>query len=120
MNWVTWSLIMFGSSVGLYLVVRKSALSGVPEAYTNLAMFALPLFVYTGLALEQQTTFDMSAWQLGLIVVAAIVFAYGGNTTSCEPSESRLTLVIVWSYQRAMFCLRRFLRYFFAGRIVGA
>lgn len=84
MSWMLYSLLMFVSSVALYLTVRKSSLLKVPTSLTNLAMFAIPLVVYSlmGFASEQQ--YRLSWWHFVVLVVAAIVFAYGGNTASLK------------------------------------
>ena len=83
-NWIAYSLLMFFSSVALYLCVRKSALAKVPTALTNLVMFAIPLVAYSALGAAQHTKFSISAWHLLVLVVAAVVFAYGGNTVSLK------------------------------------
>lgn len=87
MNWVAYSLLMFFSSVALYLCVRKSSLAKVPTALTNLAMFAIPLMAYTILGASSNTDFSISAWHVVVLVVAAVVFAYGGNTASLKAIE---------------------------------
>lgn len=84
MNWVTYSLLMFFSSVALYLCVRKLSLIKVPTALTNLAMFAVPLVVYVIIGISSNTKFAISLWQVIILVVASVVFAYGGNTASLK------------------------------------
>ncbi len=83
MNWVFYSLLMFTASVALYLTVRKSALLKTPVALTNLAMFGIPLIAYLaiGITLPQQG-YSLSPLNGLLILFAATVFAYGGNTMS--------------------------------------
>jgi drug/metabolite transporter (DMT)-like permease len=75
---------MFFSSVALYLCVRKSSLVKVPTALTNLAMFAIPLVAYAIIGASSNTKFSISAWHLVILVVTAVVFAYGGNTMSLK------------------------------------
>lgn len=84
MNWIAYSLLMFFSSVALYLCVRKSSLVKVPTALTNLAMFAIPLVAYVVIGASSSTKFSLSIWQWAVLVVAAVVFAYGGNTVSLK------------------------------------
>jgi transporter family protein len=84
MNWIAYSLLMFFSSVALYLCVRKSSLVKVPTALTNLAMFAIPLVAYVIIGTSSDTKFSMSLWQWVILAIAAIVFAYGGNTASLK------------------------------------
>jgi drug/metabolite transporter (DMT)-like permease len=84
MNWIAYSLLMFFSSVALYLCVRKSSLSKIPTALTNLAMFAIPLVAYTLIGASGTTKFSISLWQWVVLIVTATVFAYGGNTASLK------------------------------------
>ncbi len=84
MSWITYTLLMFASSVTLYLCVRKASLAKVPSALTNFAMFALPLFVYGAISAGQKTSFALSLWQVVVIIVAAVIFAFGGNTASLK------------------------------------
>lgn len=84
MGWIAYTLLMFVSSVALYLCVRKASLLKTSSALTNLAMFALPLVVYTCISAGQKTSFAMTIWQLIIIVAAAVVFAFGGNTASLK------------------------------------
>lgn len=82
MNWITYSLMMFFSSVALYLIVRKSSLLKTPTYLTNLAMFAIPLIAYVVIGIINSTPMGVSWWQAIVLVVAAVVFAYGGNKAS--------------------------------------
>jgi len=84
MNWITYSLLMFFASVALYLTVRKAALLKIPTALTNLAMFAIPLVAYLAIGVGSSQKYSISIWHLLLLLVAAVVFAYGGNTTSLK------------------------------------
>jgi hypothetical protein len=84
MNWITYSLLMFFSSVALYLCVRKSSLLTVPNALTNLAMFAIPLIAYVVLGTTSDTRFSISVWHWAVLATAAVLFAYGGNTASLK------------------------------------
>src|SRR5690242_1731189 len=45
MNWITASLVMFVSSVALYLCVRRSNTLKTPQQLNNLAMFQLALAI---------------------------------------------------------------------------
>jgi drug/metabolite transporter (DMT)-like permease len=102
MDWIAYSLLMFFSSVVLYLCVRKSSLLKVPTALTNLAMFAIPLVAYTAIGTSSHTKFGISLWQGVVLVVAAVVFAYGGNTASLKAislaPNSGYSLVLSKSY----------------------
>lgn len=87
MNWVSYSLLMFVSSIALYLFVRKASLSKVPTKLSNLAMFAIPLVAYTAIGVGTPQNFAMSWQNAGLLFVASAIFAYGGNTASLKAIE---------------------------------
>lgn len=82
MSWVAYSLMMFFSSVALYLTVRKSSLIKTPTYLTNLAMFAIPLMAYVTIGIVNSTSLGITLWQGVVLMVAAVVFAYGGNKAS--------------------------------------
>ncbi len=73
---------MFISSVALYLTVRKSSLLKTPTYLTNLAMFAIPLIAYVTIGIVNSTNLGITLWQGVVLLVAAVVFAYGGNKAS--------------------------------------
>jgi drug/metabolite transporter (DMT)-like permease len=85
MNWIAYSLLMFAGSVALYLCVRKSSLLKVPTHLTNLAMFGIPLVAYftLGLATGPQN-FAVTPLNWLILIVAGIIFAYGGNAVSLK------------------------------------
>lgn len=74
--------MMFVSSVALYLTVRKSSLIKTPNYMTNLAMFAIPLVAYIIMGVINSSSLAITWWQAVILVVAAVVFAYGGNKAS--------------------------------------
>src|SRR5205809_4498096 len=82
MNWITYSLMMFFSSVALYLTVRKASLLKTPTYLTNLGFFAIPLVAYVSIGIVTSTPIGISWLQAVILVVAASVFAYGGNKAS--------------------------------------
>ncbi len=82
MSWVAYSLMMFFSSVALYLTVRKSSLVKTPAYLTNLAMFAIPLVAYALLGVINSSSLAITWWQALILVVTAVVFAYGANKAS--------------------------------------
>jgi len=75
---------MFLASVALYLTVRKSSLEKVPTALINLAMFGIPLVAYSIIGLSSRQSYGISLPQFLLLFVAAVFFAYGGNTVSLK------------------------------------
>jgi drug/metabolite transporter (DMT)-like permease len=82
MNWQSFSLVMFTASVALYLTVRKSALAKVPTHLTNLAMFAIPLAVYTLIGATSLQHYSVSGTNWIILTLAAVVCAFGGNVAS--------------------------------------
>lgn len=84
MNWITYSLLMFFSSVALYLTVRKSSLDKVPTKLSNLAMFGIPLIAYAAIGISTNQTYGISLSHLALLVLASVVFAYGANLVSLK------------------------------------
>lgn len=102
MNWITASLIMFFSSVVLYLAIRKSALLKVSTQLNNLAMFLFPLPFYIFLGLVTKQNWSITALQGIIILVAAFFFSYLGNLFSLVSIERSpnpgYSLVISKSY----------------------
>lgn len=87
MDWIAYSLLMFFSSVALYLTVRKSSLINTPTYLTNLAMFAVPLLAYILLGIIYGSSLSITWWQTLILLVVAIIFSYGGNKASLHAIE---------------------------------
>lgn len=87
MNWILLSLVMFFSSVALYLSIRKSSLLKIPTQINNLAMFAIPLIVYTVIGAVTKQNYSISLLQGTTIFVAAVLFSYLGNVFSLKSIE---------------------------------
>ncbi len=102
MNWIIASLIMFCSSVTLYLLVRKSILLKKPAQYNNFAMFAVPLFIFFVLSIITKQNFILPIDQFVQIFLIAIAFSYFGNVFSLlsieHASNPGYPLVISKSY----------------------
>lgn len=88
MNWVAYSVMMFVSSVALYLTVRKSSLIKTPNYLTNLAMFVIPLVAYATMGIINSSSLSITWWQALILLVTAIVFAYGGNKASLHAIDT--------------------------------
>jgi len=82
MSWIVASFVMFCSSVTMYLLVRKSILLKKPSQYNNLAMFAVPLFVFFVLCLITGQSFILPMHQFVQIFLISLAFSYFGNVFS--------------------------------------
>ncbi len=102
MSWIIASLLMFLSSVVLYLFVRRSSLLKNPTQYNNLAMFLIPLLAFVLLGVTTHQNFIISFNQLIPIIGIAVVFSYLGNVFSLISIENApnpgYSLVISKSY----------------------
>lgn len=87
MNWIIASLLMFFSSVALYLGVRKSNELKTPQQLNNLAMFLIPVFLYLLLSIKAQTNFHLTTFEYILIVIQGVFFSYLGNAFSLKGIE---------------------------------
>ena len=84
MTWITASLLMFVSSVALYLCVRKSNALDTPQQLNNLAMFLVPILVYMAVTIRVPTRFSLTPFEYLLIIVQGIFFSYLGNAFSLK------------------------------------
>lgn len=87
MNWILASLIMFFSSVALYLFVRRSNQLKTPQQLNNLAMFLIPVIVYLFISISTKTRFDLKPFEYFLIIIQGIFFSYLGNVFSLKGIE---------------------------------
>lgn len=87
MNWIIASLLMFVSSVVLYLCVRKSNVLKTPRQLNNLAMFLIPVLVYMVLTVRTPTSFTLKPFEYLIILVQGIFFSYLGNVFSLKGIE---------------------------------
>ena len=87
MNWIVASLLMFASSVAMYLLVRKSNVLKIPRELINLAMFFIPVLVYVVLAFGTSTRFVLTPFEYVLILIQGIFFSYLGNVFSLKGIE---------------------------------
>jgi drug/metabolite transporter (DMT)-like permease len=88
MDWIAYSLLMFFSSVALYLTVRKSSLTKIPTYLTNLAMFAVPLVAYIVMGIINHSPLVVPWWQLFILLGIAVIFSYGANKASLHAIEA--------------------------------
>lgn len=102
MSWIIASLLMFFSSVVLYLFVRRSNQLKTPQQLNNLAMFLIPVAVYFFMAITTQVRFELSIFEYILILIQGIFFSYLGNVFSLKGIEQApnpgYSLIISKSY----------------------
>ena len=102
MNWIIASLLMFVSSVALYLCVRRSNELKTARELNNLAMFLIPLLVYLVLVAKTPTNFVLRPFEYALIIIQGIFFSYLGNIFSLKGIEASpnpgYSLIISKSY----------------------
>ncbi len=84
MNWIIASLLMFLSSVALYLFVRRSNLLKTPLQLTNLAMFLIPAVLYLLVMVNQKISFSLKPFEFLIILVQGVLFSYLGNVFSLK------------------------------------
>lgn len=87
MNWLNFSSIMFFASVSLYLFVRKSSISNNPTQFNNLAMFLVPLVVYSAIGLSTNVNYQITFKEFVIIFFSGVVFSYLGNVFSLKSIE---------------------------------
>ena len=102
MNWIIASMLMFFSSVALYLCVRKSNDLKTPQQLNNLAMFLIPVLLYLTIEIGKPTNFILKPADYALIIIQAIFFSYLGNVFSLKGIENSpnpgYSLIISKSY----------------------
>lgn len=87
MNWILASVLMFLSSVGCYLFIRKSTLLKTPQQLNNLAMFLIPVIIYSFIASGSHVRFELKTWEYIFIIAQGIFFSYLGNVFSLKSIE---------------------------------
>ncbi len=87
MNWIGASILMFLSSVILYLFVRKSNQLKTPQQLNNLAMFLIPVIVYLFISINTKVRFELKPFEYFLIIIQGIFFSYLGNVFSLKGIE---------------------------------
>jgi len=102
MTWIIASLIMFISSVIMYLLVRKAQSLKITNSIVNIAMFLVPCPIYLTLMINQHRSFGIGTFNLFTIFLAAFFFSYLGNVFSLKSikmaSNPGYSLIISKSY----------------------
>ena len=86
MHWLIADLLMFASSVALYLAVRRASLRKMSVSSTNLAMFAVPLPIFIALSIASRQAWHVTLLQL-LILAATGAIVYFSNLISLKSIE---------------------------------
>ncbi len=73
---------MFFCSVVQYLLIRKSVALKTPSQFINLAMFVIPLILFSVMATATHTNLSVSWYQLLILAILSIFFSYLGNALS--------------------------------------
>jgi len=84
MDWILASLLMFTSSVAMYLLLRKNQLRKVPNTINNLSLFAIPAFAFFFYNIFSGTSLSITPYHLLLVFLTALLFAYLGNVLSLK------------------------------------
>ena len=84
MNWIVASILMFVSSVVLYLCVRKSNELKTSQQLNNLAMFLIPLVLYLLLSINSNIRFALKPIEFFIILIQSVFFSYLGNVFSLK------------------------------------
>jgi drug/metabolite transporter (DMT)-like permease len=87
MHWILAGFLMFACSVAQYLLVRKSVLLKIPAPFVNLAMFLIPVVMFTVAAVSLRTDLTVSLYELAIIAAMAFFFSYLGNIFSLRSIE---------------------------------
>lgn len=87
MNWIVASILMFLSSVAMYLLVRKSNMLKTPQQLNNLGMFLIPVIVYIFMGVSTKVNFQLNPFEYVLIIIQGIFFSYLGNVFSLKGIE---------------------------------
>jgi drug/metabolite transporter (DMT)-like permease len=102
MNWLVADFLMFVCSVVLYLALRKASLSKLSTQFNNLASFGIPTLAFGVVALFVDSTFNVTPYQLALLIVTGVVLSYFANVASFKSIElapnAGYSLVISKSY----------------------
>ena len=102
MNWILASILMFISSVILYLAIRKAQLQKISIQTYSLFMFGIPIIGLIILSVITNTSFSVTPLQFFYIFIAALFFSYLGNVFSQKSilyaSNPGYALVISKSY----------------------
>jgi len=84
MNWIIASLLVFASSVFLYVLVRKAQVMGMRNEINNLSQYFVPVFIYVTIALFSGSSFRITSLPVAVLMLVAAVISYLGNVFILE------------------------------------
>lgn len=79
MNWIVYSGIMFVSSIGYYLIVKKVQELEIGKKVYMIANYTFPVFLFLLLTLANGNSLKMSLMGFVLAILTSIVFNYVGT-----------------------------------------
>lgn len=87
MNWIIASILMFLSSVAMYLFIRKSVLIKTSQQLNNLACFVIPFFLFVAMSYSTGTSLALTPFVFVIILTQAIFCSYLGGVFSLKGIE---------------------------------
>ena len=84
MNWVTASLLVFSSSVFLYVLIRKAQVIGMRNEVNNLSQYLIPSLIYFLIVLVSGLSLRIPSTTLVILMLVAAVVSYLGNVFILE------------------------------------
>ena len=87
MSWIALDLLMFASSVVLYLTVRWVSLAKVTVQFNNLAMFVVPMVMFALIGIATHASYRITVKQAVILLITGIFFAYISNVASLKSIE---------------------------------
>lgn len=102
MNWIIISMLMFGSSVVLYLLVRKSQLQHIYNTVNNFYTFLIPTVIFFAIVIYMHISFELPLYLFLIIILTSFFLSYLGNRASLRSIKSApnpgYSLIISKSY----------------------
>ena len=86
MSWIFYDLLVFLSSILLYLTIRKSTLYKLPTQFNNLGIFLIPAVFYNVATLLSHS-YKVSVLHLGIIILTGVFLSYGSSIFSLKSIE---------------------------------
>lgn len=84
MNWISAGLLVFTSSVFLYLLIRKAQLVGMRNEVNNLSQYLIPAVLYFLIAVVSGSSFYIPTLTIAIVIFIAAGLSYLGNVFILE------------------------------------